>query len=90
MDGKSRIEIDKTTLNIILEEFASNAERKVNYDQGEFTVNQGGLKVSLTHLPLKDTMLNVKGKFGTVNIGVADFKLEDSKVAVDFQVGLER
>lgn len=88
--GRTKIQLDQTTMNIILREFASSEDMALSYEGGEIVVDKGAVKLSVCHLPLKDTQLKVDGKFGVVHLGVADFRLEASQVELDLEVGLEK
>lgn len=89
MDGTSKIELDKNTMNILLQEFASRDGVKVRYENGKIVVNQAGLKLTVTELPLKHTKLRLDGRFGTVNLELADLLLESERVSLSIDVGLD-
>lgn len=88
MDGLTKIQVDKNTLNILLKEFASNDETQMSFEDGQIVVDKAGLKLTVKELPLKNTKLSLNGKFGVVNLELADFKLEESQLSLDIDVGL--
>ena len=88
MQGKSKIQLDTNTVNILLKEFASAEGTDVSYANGHIVVNKDGLKLTLTDLPLKQTKLKVDGSFGTVNVELADFRLDPSEIALDVDISL--
>ncbi len=88
--GNTRIQMDKSTLNILLKEFVIKDDITLSYEGGEVVMDKGGLRVSLRHLPLKGTQFKVDGKFGAVYLDVADFKLEESQLELDLEVGVEK
>lgn len=90
VSGKTKIQMDQTTLNVILKEFASNDDMALSYEGGQLIVDKAGMKLSVSRLPLKDTQLKLDGKFGVVHVGVADFKLGEAQVDVELDVGLEK
>ena len=89
MQGKTRIQFDKDTLNILLGEFASNDTTKVRYENGNFVVDKAGLNVKLTQLPLKDTKLEIKRNSKLVSVALAGFFLEENQVSLDIDVKLD-
>lgn len=88
-NGKSHIQLDRSTVNILLREFASKDGSQFSYQDGQFVLEQGPLKVSVTELPLKDTKLRVEGKFGTVRLELTDFQLNAEDLRLDLQVGMD-
>lgn len=87
--GKSKIQLDKDTVNILLSEFASRDGMELSYDEGRLLVDQGSLKVTVSALPLKDAQFQVAYTgYGTVNFGIEDFRLQPGQVEVDLNVGL--
>jgi hypothetical protein len=89
MDGTSKLQLDKNTVNILLKEFASKDGTEVHYENGQIVVDQSGLKLTVTDLPLKNTKLKLDGKFGTVRLELADFNLSNDEVYVSVNVGLD-
>lgn len=89
MDGTSKIQLDKNTVNILLKEFASKDGTKVEYENGQIVVDQAGLKLTVTELPLKNTKIRLDGKFGTVRLELADFKLANDEISLNINVGLD-
>lgn len=88
MSGTSKIQIDKDTVNLLLKEFASKDGTEVNFENGQIVVTKGSLKMAVTQLPLKSTRLEVQGKSGKVKLELTDFKLEESQLSLDLDIGL--
>lgn len=88
MQGKSKIQLDTNTVNILLKEFASVEGTEVCYQDGNIVVDKSGMKLTLTELPLKQTKLRVDGAFGTVNVELADFKLGNEEVSLDLDISM--
>ncbi|MCA9795251.1 MAG: hypothetical protein KC910_25755 [Candidatus Eremiobacteraeota bacterium] len=87
--GKGKISLDKDTINILLAEFANRDGMTFSYHEGRLLVDQGSVKVTVTHLPLKSTRLelDVVGQ-GAVTLEVDDCRLETESVDLDLTVGL--
>ena len=87
--GKSKIQLDKDTVNILLREFASREGMSLSYGDGRLLVDQGALKVSVNALPLKDASFDVAYEgYGTVRFGVDDLRLKENEVELDLSVGI--
>jgi hypothetical protein len=88
MQGSSKIQLDKNTMNILLKEFASKDGTNVSYQNGHLVVDTDGLQLTVESLPLKQTKLRVDGKFGTVNVELTDFRLEEAQVSLDLDIAV--
>ncbi|MGE0494151.1 MAG: hypothetical protein AB7S38_33380 [Vulcanimicrobiota bacterium] len=87
--GRGKISLDKDTVNILLSEFANRDGMTLSYQDGRLLVDQGTVKVRVTHLPLKSTRLelDVVGQ-GSVTLEVDDCRLETESVELDLTIGL--
>ncbi len=88
MRGSSKIQLDENTVNILLKEFVSNDDTRASFQNGHIVIDKQGLKISLTQLPLKQTKLQLQSKFATLNVELADFRLEPTQVCLDLDIGL--
>ena len=88
-DGTAKLQLDSNAVNILLKEFASKDGTDVAYRNGQIVVEQAGMKLTVTELPLKDTKLKLDGKFGTVKLELAEFQLKDDEIALNINVGLD-
>lgn len=88
MKGTSKIQMDKDTVNLLLKEFASKDGTEISFENGQIVVSKGSLRMAVTQLPLKSTRLEVHGRSGRVKLELADFKLEESQLSLDLDVGL--
>ena len=88
-DGTAKIQLDSNTVNILLKEFAGKDGAQLSYQNGQLVVEQSGMKLTVTELPLKDTKIKLDGKFGTVRLELADFRLQDEEISLNINVGLD-
>jgi len=88
-DGTAKIQLDSNTVNILLKEFAGKDGAQLSYQNSQLVVEQSGMKLTVTELPLKDTKIKLDGKFGTVRLELADFRLQDEEISLNINVGLD-
>ena len=88
-DGTAKIHLDANTVNILLKEFAGKDGAQLSYKNSQLVVEQSGMKLTVTELPLKDTKIKLDGKFGTVRLELADFRLQDEEISLNINVGLD-